>query len=64
MPIFSQFLDFLDIVQDFLNGLELMHYLLDGSITSLDKQKRIDDAICVFINGSECMVEGKAIEQR
>ena len=41
--IFSQFLDNLDIVEDFLDGLGLQHRRLDGSINSLEKQKRIDD---------------------
>ncbi|KAG5209975.1 Chromatin remodeling complex subunit [Trichophyton interdigitale] len=40
--IFSQFLDFLDIVEDFLDGLGLAHLRLDGSMTSLKKQKNID----------------------
>ena len=41
--IFSQFLDNLDIVEDFLDGLGLQHHRLDGSINSLEKQKRIDE---------------------
>jgi chromodomain-helicase-DNA-binding protein 4 len=41
--IFSQFLDNLDILEDFLDGLGLQHRRLDGSINSLEKQKRIDD---------------------
>ena len=41
--LFSQFLDNLDIVEDFLDGLGLQHRRLDGSINSLEKQKRIDD---------------------
>jgi chromodomain-helicase-DNA-binding protein 4 len=41
--IFSQFLDNLDIVEDFLDGLGLQHRRLDGSINSLEKQKRIDE---------------------
>ena len=41
--IFSQFLDNLDIVEDFLDGLGLQHRRLDGSISSLEKQKRIDE---------------------
>lgn len=40
--LFSQFLDNLDIVEDFLDGLGLQHRRLDGSINSLEKQKRID----------------------
>lgn len=40
--IFSQFLDMLDIVEDFLNGLGLLFQRLDGTLSSLDKQKRID----------------------
>ena len=41
--IFSQFLNMLDMIQDFLDGLGLPHQRLDGSISSLQKQKRIDE---------------------
>ncbi|KKK24143.1 hypothetical protein AOCH_003486 [Aspergillus ochraceoroseus] len=41
--IFSQFLENLDIMEDFLDGLGLMHRRLDGRMTSLEKQKMIDD---------------------
>ncbi|KAF2840017.1 hypothetical protein M501DRAFT_991062 [Patellaria atrata CBS 101060] len=41
--LFSQFLDMLDIVEDFLDGLEMRCQRLDGTITSLEKQKRIDE---------------------
>ncbi|OJD21492.1 hypothetical protein ACJ73_07168 [Blastomyces percursus] len=41
--IFSQFLDNLDVVEDFLDGLGLLHRRLDGSMSSLQKQKQIDD---------------------
>lgn len=41
--IFSQFLDMLDIVEDFLDGLGLFYQRLDGSMSSLQKQKRIDE---------------------
>ena len=41
--IFSQFLANLDIVEDFLDGLGLQHRRLDGTISSLEKQKRIDE---------------------
>jgi superfamily II DNA or RNA helicase len=41
--IFSQFLDNLDIVEDFLDGLGLLHRRLDGRMNSLEKQKRIDE---------------------
>ncbi|OJD11202.1 hypothetical protein AJ78_07978, partial [Emergomyces pasteurianus Ep9510] len=41
--IFSQFLDNLDVVEDFLDGLALLHRRLDGSMSSLQKQKQIDD---------------------
>lgn len=41
--IFSQFLDMLNIVEDFLDGLELQYQRLDGSMGSLQKQKRIDE---------------------
>jgi superfamily II DNA or RNA helicase len=40
--IFSQFLDNLDVVEDFLDGLGLQHRRLDGRMTSLEKQKMID----------------------
>lgn len=41
--IFSQFLENLDVVEDFLDGLGLPHRRLDGRMTSLEKQKQIDD---------------------
>ena len=41
--IFSQFLDMLDMVEDFLDGLGLLHQRLDGSMGSLEKQRRIDE---------------------
>jgi chromodomain-helicase-DNA-binding protein 4 len=41
--LFSQFLDNLDIMEDFLDGLGLMHRRLDGGTSSLDKQKKIDE---------------------
>ncbi|UPX15156.1 uncharacterized protein EKO05_0005613 [Ascochyta rabiei] len=40
--IFSQFLDMLNIIEDFLDGLEMAYQRLDGTIGSLEKQKRID----------------------
>jgi chromodomain-helicase-DNA-binding protein 4 len=40
--IFSQFLQQLDIVEDFLNGVGYGYRRLDGSISSLEKQRRID----------------------
>lgn len=40
--IFSQFLDMLTMVEDFLDGLGLAYGRLDGSMSSLQKQKRID----------------------
>ncbi|KAF3761130.1 hypothetical protein M406DRAFT_226047, partial [Cryphonectria parasitica EP155] len=40
--LFSQFLGMLDIVEDFLSGMNLKYQRLDGSISSLEKQKRID----------------------
>ncbi|KAM0415751.1 hypothetical protein ACHAPT_013299 [Fusarium lateritium] len=40
--IFSQFLQQLDIVEDFLGGLGYDFRRLDGSIGSLEKQRRID----------------------
>ncbi|KAG8529480.1 uncharacterized protein KY384_006117 [Bacidia gigantensis] len=41
--IFSQFLDMLDIIEDFLDGIGLLHQRLDGSMSSLQKQRRIDE---------------------
>lgn len=41
--IFSQFLDMLDMVEDFLDGLGLYYQRLDGNVSSLQKQKRIDE---------------------
>ena len=41
--IFSQFLDNLDIMEDFLTGLGLQHCRLDGTVNTLEKQKRIDE---------------------
>ncbi|KAJ4327315.1 hypothetical protein N0V84_002213 [Fusarium piperis] len=40
--IFSQFLQQLDIIEDFLGGLGYDFRRLDGSIGSLEKQRRID----------------------
>ncbi|KAF4454331.1 hypothetical protein F53441_3147 [Fusarium austroafricanum] len=40
--IFSQFLQQLDIIEDFLSGLDYDFRRLDGSISSLEKQRRID----------------------
>jgi len=40
--MFSQFLDMLDIMEDFLDGLGLKHRRLDGSMNAMEKQKRID----------------------
>ena len=46
--IFSQFLDMLTLTEDFLDGLGLLHERIDGSMGSLEKQKRID-----AFNGAE-----------
>jgi chromodomain-helicase-DNA-binding protein 4 len=40
--IFSQFLDMLSMVEDFLDGMQLAYQRLDGQMGSLEKQKRID----------------------
>lgn len=40
--IFSQFLDMLNIMEDFLDGMQMAYQRLDGSMGSLEKQKRID----------------------
>ncbi|KAJ9603867.1 hypothetical protein H2200_011388 [Cladophialophora chaetospira] len=41
--MFSQFLDNLDIVEDFLDGLGMQHRRIDGTISAAEKQKRIDE---------------------
>ncbi|KLU88556.1 chromodomain helicase DNA binding protein 1 [Magnaporthiopsis poae ATCC 64411] len=41
--IFSQFLDQLNILEDFLHGLGFQYRRLDGSVTSLERQHRIDE---------------------
>lgn len=41
--IFSQFLDMLDMVEDFLDGMGFFYQRLDGTLSSLQKQKRIDE---------------------
>ncbi|KAI1270555.1 PHD/FYVE-zinc-finger like domain-containing protein [Xylariaceae sp. FL1019] len=40
--IFSQFLHCLTIIEDFLTGLGLEHNRIDGNLSALEKQKRID----------------------
>ncbi|KAJ6149199.1 Zinc finger PHD-type [Penicillium samsonianum] len=40
--IFSQFLENLDIVEDFLTGLGLQYRRLDGNLSSREKQQQID----------------------
>ncbi|CDM37002.1 hypothetical protein CBS147339_2322 [Penicillium roqueforti] len=40
--IFSQFLENLDIVEDFLTGLGLQYCRLDGNLSSREKQQQID----------------------
>ncbi|RII05200.1 chromodomain-helicase-DNA-binding protein 4 [Alternaria sp. MG1] len=40
--IFSQFLDMLNIIEDFLDGMQLPYQRLDGTMGSFEKQKRID----------------------
>jgi chromodomain-helicase-DNA-binding protein 4 len=40
--MFSQFLDQLDLIEDFLSGLDLPFQRLDGTIGALEKQRRID----------------------
>ncbi|KAI5851862.1 P-loop containing nucleoside triphosphate hydrolase protein [Tricharina praecox] len=41
--IFSQFLGMLDVMEDFLVALGLKWYRLDGNVSSLNKQKAIDE---------------------
>ncbi len=55
--IFSQFLEQLTILEDFLNGLFLKYQRLDGSLSSIEKQKRIDafnapesDIFCMLLS--------------
>ncbi|CAK7264427.1 hypothetical protein SEPCBS119000_000993 [Sporothrix epigloea] len=40
--IFSQFLDQLDIIEDFMHDLGMSYQRLDGGVSSLEKQRRID----------------------
>jgi chromodomain-helicase-DNA-binding protein 4 len=40
--IFSQFLDMLSIIEDFMDGMQMPYQRLDGTMGSLEKQKRID----------------------
>jgi superfamily II DNA or RNA helicase len=40
--LFSQFLDQLNIMEDFLSGIGLTFSRIDGNMSSLEKQKRID----------------------
>ena len=40
--LFSQFLDQLTILEDFLTGMNLKHERLDGQQSSMEKQKKID----------------------
>lgn len=40
--IFSQFLQQLDILEDFLNGIGYQFKRLDGNLSSMEKQRRID----------------------
>ncbi|KAI8625739.1 PHD/FYVE-zinc-finger like domain-containing protein [Xylariaceae sp. FL1651] len=40
--IFSQFLHCLTIIEDFLTGLNMPHARIDGNLSALEKQKRID----------------------
>lgn len=39
---FTQFLKQLDIIEDFLSGVGFQYQRLDGNISALEKQKRID----------------------
>lgn len=41
--LFSQFLSQLDLVEDFLRGMDLSYRRLDGTISAQEKQKRIDE---------------------
>ncbi|KAK3988641.1 putative Chromodomain-helicase-DNA-binding protein [Cladorrhinum sp. PSN332] len=55
--IFSQFLDQLTLLEDFLTGLNLRHERLDGKQSSMEKQKKIDafnapnsDLFCMLLS--------------
>ncbi|KAK4168921.1 PHD/FYVE-zinc-finger like domain-containing protein [Cladorrhinum sp. PSN259] len=55
--IFSQFLDQLTVLEDFLTGLNLRHERLDGKQSSMEKQKKIDafnapnsDIFCMLLS--------------
>jgi superfamily II DNA or RNA helicase len=41
--IFSQFLDMMSVIEDFLDGMQMGYQRLDGTMGSLEKQKRIDE---------------------
>jgi len=41
--MFSQFLDQLNLIEDFLKGLDLTFRRIDGTVSAQEKQKRIDD---------------------
>ena len=41
--IFSQFLEHLDIIEDFLGGVGMLYHRLDGRMPAMEKQKRIDE---------------------
>lgn len=43
MLIFSQFLDKLNITEDFFDGMQMAYQCLDGTMGSLKKQKRINE---------------------
>ncbi|KAI0812088.1 PHD/FYVE-zinc-finger like domain-containing protein [Xylaria sp. FL0064] len=40
--IFSQYLHSLTILEDFLTGMDMAHARIDGNLSALEKQKRID----------------------
>ena len=55
--MFSQFLEQLTILEDFLEGLGIRYARLDGSLSSLEKQKKIDafnapnsDIFCMLLS--------------
>ncbi|TVY49580.1 Chromatin remodeling factor [Lachnellula occidentalis] len=41
--MFSQFLDQLNLIEDFLKGLDLSFRRIDGTVSAQEKQKRIDE---------------------
>jgi chromodomain-helicase-DNA-binding protein 4 len=58
--LFSQFLDNLDIIEDFLDGLGMQHRRIDGRINATEKQKRIDEFNAVDSPYFACLLSTRA----